>query len=79
LAPAQWRVEPAILLGVHSVQAVGRLAALMLGEKLGQGGGVQATPRHAETLSEGLCGIKQILRDRDGYLHTTVLPSTYLR
>jgi hypothetical protein len=63
LEPAERFLQPTLLLRVHAVQSLGGLPALVLGEELGEGRGVEAAPRHAETLSKGFGRINEILRD----------------
>jgi hypothetical protein len=45
-------VDAASLLGVDLVQALSHLGVLMLGQELGDGGGIQLTPRNTKALGE---------------------------
>jgi hypothetical protein len=74
LQTTRGRVKSAVLGCVDSIETRRHFAALVLGDKIGQRGGVQPTPGDAQALSKGFSGFKQLVWNGQRNLHTLVLP-----
>ena len=62
------------MIGIDSVEPVGRFVSAMFGDIVGESHGVQPASAQAETLAERFCGLEEFVRYRKGNFHTVVLP-----
>ena len=67
-------VDATLLRRIHRVQSLGYLLCLVFCDKILQGSRVQPTARQAETFTERLSGVEELLGDGDRNLHTLVIP-----
>ena len=68
------RIDAAGLVGVDLIQACGYIFVAVLGEVLGDGFGIELASRNTEALRELIGGLKEVVWQRDGSLHTTSIP-----
>ena len=64
-------------MGVDGIEAAGHVATSMLGQELREGRGDQLATGEAESARQGIRGLEQFVRKRDGGFHTGVLPRAY--
>ncbi len=64
-------------MSVDSIEAAGNVATAMLGQELREGRGDQLATGEAEPARQGVRGLEEFVRERDGGFHTRVLPQAY--
>jgi len=70
-------VEAARLVSIQAIQPLRNIGRIVFGEKLGNGGRVELAPADAETPCERIGSGEQLVRERNGCLHTLIIPLLY--
>src|SRR4030095_7653746 len=74
LEPSDVGLDAAFLRAIHGIQLIGEFLTTMFRQVVGKGSRVETAPRYAEALAQRFRRLEQLVRNRERYFHTAVLP-----